>query len=192
MKLVFASNNPNKLKEIRQVLGDKFEIISLKDIGCEEDIAETADTLEGNASIKSHFVYEKYGYDCFADDTGLEITALNGAPGVYSARYAGTNVSYQDNVKKALSEMENKSNRHAMFRTVISLLTGGKEVLFEGKVEGEITTEQLGKKDFGYDPIFRPTGYTETFAQMSADLKNSISHRGLALQKLETHLKALR
>lgn len=184
MELIFATNNLHKLSEIRAILKDKFQIKSLKDIGFVGDIPETNPTILENASQKSHFIYDRYKINCFADDTGLEIEALNGEPGVYSARYAGEKATYEDNMYKTLREMNGKTNRNARFITVISLIIDGKEYFFEGIVNGIITTEPHGFDGFGYDPIFMPEGYDITFAQMSAELKNSISHRGLAMQKL--------
>lgn len=184
MELIFATNNLHKLSEIRAILKDKFQIKSLKDIGFVGDIPETNPTILENASQKSHFIYDRYKINCFADDTGLEIEALNGEPGVYSARYAGEKASYEDNMYKTLREMNGKTNRNARFITVISLIIDGKEYFFEGIVNGIITVEPHGSDGFGYDPIFMPEGYDITFAQMSAELKNSISHRGLAMQKL--------
>lgn len=183
-KIVFATNNKHKLEEVASILEGKVEVLSLNDINCFEDIPETADTLEGNALIKARFVKEKYGYDCFADDTGLEIEALNNAPGVISARYAGEQKSAQDNMSKVLSELNGKSQRQARFRTVIALIQDGEEHLFEGIVTGEITETAFGNGGFGYDPIFRPEGYHCTFAELSASEKNSISHRGRAVRKL--------
>lgn len=188
MKLVFATNNRHKLEEIREILGDRFEIVSLSQIGCHEDIPEDHETLQENALQKARFVKEHYGYDCFADDTGLEIEALENRPGVYSARYAGPAKSSEDNVRKVLKEMERKANRKAQFRTVIALVMSGKEYCFEGKVLGEILTERQGSAGFGYDPIFRPSGFTESFAQMEMKQKNGISHRGRAVEKLAEFL----
>ncbi|MBN2663058.1 MAG: non-canonical purine NTP diphosphatase [Bacteroidales bacterium] len=184
MELIFATNNLHKLSEISAILKDKFSIKSLKDIGFFGDIPETNPTIPENASQKSHFIHDRYKINCFADDTGLEIEALNGEPGVYSARYAGENATYEDNMYKALKEMDRKTNRKARFITVISLIIDQKEYFFEGIVNGTITTEPQGSDGFGYDPIFMPEGYDITYAQMSAELKNSISHRGLATQKL--------
>ena len=189
MKIVFATNNQHKLKEIQKLIGDKHEIVSLKDIGFEGDIPETHDTLEGNASEKAHYIYDKYQVNCFADDTGLEIDALDGAPGVYSARYAGENPSFEDNVNKVLANMQDKTNRKAQFRTIISLIIDGKETQFEGLCPGTIMTEQYGEEGFGYDPIFMPNGFQETFAELDLVIKNKISHRGLATQKLIAFLQ---
>ena len=187
-KLVFATHNAHKLEELRAILKD-YNIIGLNDINCHEDIVEDADTLEGNAKIKADYVTNNYHIDCFADDTGLEVDALDGAPGVYSARYAGEGCSYQDNVNKLLEALKGVENRKARFRTVIALNLNGKQYTFEGKVEGIITTEQHGEKGFGYDPIFRPDGFEQTFAEMSMEVKNQISHRGRATQKLVEFLK---
>ena len=184
-KIVFATNNGHKLDELRKLTEGKIEILSLNDIGCHDDIPETADTLEGNAVIKARWVKEHYGYDCFADDTGLEVEALDGAPGVFSARYAGgEGHDSLANMKLLLSNMREKENRNARFRTVIALIEGYDEKLFEGIVKGVITHEPAGTSGFGYDPVFRPEGYDLTFAEMSADEKNRISHRGRAVAKL--------
>ena len=191
MKLVFATNNSHKLEEVRQILGDRFEVLSLNEIGCHEDIPETGDTFQDNALQKARYVKEHYGYDCFADDTGLEVKALNGAPGVHSARYAGDHDS-EANMTKLLQELEKKSDRSAQFRTVIALILNGQEVLFEGIVTGKIALERhYGDGGFGYDPIFVPDGYTETFSQMSSQGKNLISHRGRAVRKLADYLRQL-
>ncbi len=184
MKLVFATNNKHKLEEISRILGARFEIVSLEEIGCREDIPEDYETLQENALQKARYVKEHYGYDCFADDTGLEIEALGNRPGVYSARYAGPAKDSQANMRKVLEEMEGQGNRRARFRTVIALLWEGREYCFEGEVCGEILTAQQGQTGFGYDPIFRPEGYAESFAEMPMDEKNSISHRGRAVGKL--------
>lgn len=189
MKLVFASNNQNKIKEIQQLLPPSIEIISLEDIGCYEEIPETADTIEGNAIIKANYVTQKYGYDCFADDTGLEVEALNGAPGVYSARYAGEQRSAEDNMDKVLEALSDEANRNAHFKTVITLNLNGKQHLFTGIARGEITLSKAGNKGFGYDPIFQPEGHDETFAELSSTIKNQISHRGKATQLLINFLK---
>ena len=188
-KLVFATNNAHKLEEIRAILGDKVEILSLNDIDCHADIPETANTLQGNAALKAQYIYENYGLDCFADDTGLEVEALNGAPGIYSARYAGgEGHDSEANMKKLLSEMQDKDNRKARFRTVICLIEDGKEHFFEGIVNGSIIRERKGGAGFGYDPVFMPDGYSETFAEMGNDEKNKISHRARAVQKLCEYL----
>lgn len=191
MKLVFATNNPNKLKEVQEMLSDHIELVSLKDIGCFEDIPETASTLEGNAKIKADHVTNKYGYDCFADDTGLEVDSLNGEPGVYSARYGGEEKNADKNMDKLLLNLEDKPDRKAQFRTIVTLNLNGKSYDFEGICKGEIIEERFGAGGFGYDPIFRPNGYDETFAEMSSEEKNKISHRGLAIQKLVSYLNSL-
>jgi XTP/dITP diphosphohydrolase len=188
MKIVFATNNKNKILEIQSMLPESIEIISLESIGCLEDIPETADTIEGNAIMKANYITEKYGYDCFADDTGLEVDSLNGEPGVYSARYAGEKRSSEDNMDKLLLNLENSTNRNAQFKTVITLNLKGKQYLFTGIAKGEITLEKNGNQGFGYDPIFRPQGHQETFAQLSLDTKNRISHRGKATQELISFL----
>lgn len=184
MDLVFATNNQHKLQELQAILGDEFRLLSLKDIGCNEDIPEEQPTLEGNASQKSHYIFNKFGYNCFADDTGLEIDALNGEPGVYSARYAGEEKSAEANMEKVLRKMAKINSRKARFRTVISLIINGKEDLFEGIVNGEILFSKKGGSGFGYDPIFQPDGFEKSFAEMEMDEKNKISHRGRAVQKL--------
>ena len=194
MKLVFATNNQHKLQEVRQILGDRFEVMGLADIGCHEDIPETAETLEGNALQKARYVKEHYDLDCFADDTGLEVRALNGAPGVHTARYAelfGTGETHDSNANMnlLLRNLENKTDRHARFRTVFALIYQGEEHLFEGIVEGEILHERHGSEGFGYDPVFEPEGRGVSFAEMSANEKNAISHRGRATQKLVEFLK---
>lgn len=191
MELVFATNNKHKLEEIQAILGNHFKILSLNDIGCNEDIPEEQETLEGNAGQKSFYVYNKYGYNCFADDTGLEINSLNGEPGVYSARYAGEEKSAEANMNKVLEKMAKIKNRDARFRTVISLVIEGHEELFEGIVEGEIITEKRGNSGFGYDPIFRPEGFNQTFAEMNLTAKNKISHRARVVEKLISYLKNL-
>jgi len=188
-QIVFATNNKNKLREIREIMNDLYEVLSLDDIGCHEEIVEDAETIEGNAKIKADFVTNKYHVDCFADDTGLEVEALNGAPGVYSARYAGEHCSYQDNVNKMLNAMRGKTNRKAAFRTVIALNLDGKSYTFEGRCDGQIIESQRGTDGFGYDPIFMPDGFNQTFAEMSHEEKNAISHRGRATQKLIDFLR---
>lgn len=188
MKIVFATNNAHKLQEVRQILGDAFEVLSLKDIGCDVDIPETSDTLEGNALLKAGYVKEHYGYDCFADDTGLEVGALGGEPGVFSARYAGEGHDSEANMQKLLTKMRLIDNREAQFRTVVALKMGGETNLFEGIVTGVITHEKHGDEGFGYDPIFRPDGYDKCFAEMSGEEKNAISHRGRAITKLVNYL----
>ncbi|PKP15745.1 MAG: non-canonical purine NTP pyrophosphatase [Bacteroidetes bacterium HGW-Bacteroidetes-23] len=184
MQLVFASNNPNKIKEIQLLLPKEITILSLEEIGCFEDIPETAPTIEGNAIQKANYVTEKYGYSCFADDTGLEVEALNGEPGVYSARYAGEQKNADDNINKLLSNLADKENRNAQFKTVICLNLDGNQHLFEGIIKGEIINEKRGSEGFGYDPIFIPNGYSKTFAEMPISEKSKISHRGLAVEKL--------
>jgi XTP/dITP diphosphohydrolase len=187
-KIVFATNNEHKLREIRAILHDETEVLSLSDIGCHTDIPETADTLEGNALIKAHYVYDNYGYDCFADDTGLEVEALDGKPGVRTARYAGDDQDSQANMRKLLREMKGKDNRNARFRTAIALILDGEEHLFSGEVRGTITTEPMGDKGFGYDPVFIPEDTGKTFAQLGEDVKNHISHRARAVAKLTEFL----
>lgn len=187
-KLVFATNNVHKLEEIKAILKDEIEILSLADINCHADIPETADTLEGNARLKSEYVYAHYGLDCFADDTGLEVEALNGAPGVFSARYAGEGHDAQANMKRLLKEMEEKNNRKAQFRTVISLIEKGEEKQFKGVVKGTITREKRGEDGFGYDPVFQPDGCKQTFAEMGKEMKNKISHRARAVEALCQYL----
>ncbi len=188
-QLVFATNNAHKLEEIRAILGDSIEILSLADIHCHADIPETAGTLEGNARQKSLYVYEHYGLDCFADDTGLEVESLGGAPGVYSARYADDRGhDSQANMNKLLKEMEEKNDRKAQFRTIISLIEKGEERQFEGIVRGQITREKRGERGFGYDPIFQPDGYEATFAELGSDVKNRISHRARAVAALCDYL----
>ncbi len=189
MKLVFATNNQHKLQEVRDIVGDRVEVLSLADINCYDDIPETADTLQGNALIKARHVYEKYGFDCFADDTGLEVEALDGAPGVYSARYAGEECDSEANMQKLLQNLTGETNRNAQFRTVIALIIRGEEKLFNGIVKGTIATEKKGDSGFGYDPIFIPEGHSESFAQMSSEMKNSMSHRFRATQQLGDYLK---
>lgn len=195
MKIVFATNNAHKLEEIRDILGSSFEIVSLKDIGCHEDIPETGSTIEENAHQKAAFVAEKYGYDCFADDTGLEVEALGGEPGVHSARYAeGTDHDSEANMAKLLRKLGNNNNRNARFRTCISLLQKGsdgtfKEHLFEGEVRGVIAREKHGTEGFGYDPLFVPDGYDKSFAELGEEVKNKISHRARAVKKLADYLK---
>ncbi|MCX6225046.1 MAG: RdgB/HAM1 family non-canonical purine NTP pyrophosphatase [Bacteroidia bacterium] len=186
--LVFVTNNEHKLFEIRFILGDFCKIISMGDIGFSEDIEETATSLEGNALLKARHIHNRFGCDCFADDTGLEVAALNGAPGVFSARYAGKNSTYADNVNKLLKELSENFNRAARFRTVIALILENQEYLFEGVVDGEILTEKRGFTGFGYDPIFRPLASEKSFAEMSAGEKNVISHRGIATAKLRAFL----
>lgn len=190
-KLVFATNNAHKLEEVSAMLGDQIELLSLKDIHCDVDIPETADTMEGNALIKSTYVYQNYHLNCFGDDSGLEVEALNGAPGVYSARYSGDAHNAEANMQKLLHNLEGTENRKAQFRTVISLILDGKEHFFEGVVKGEIIKEKRGTFGFGYDPIFIPTGYDQTFAELGNDVKNRISHRAQAVHKLCEFLRSL-
>lgn len=188
-KLVFATNNAHKLEEIAAILGEKIELLSLKDIECTADIPETADTLEGNATQKAEYIYQQYGLDCFADDTGLEVEALDGAPGVFSARYAGEGHNSEDNMQKLLQNLQGVTNRKAQFRTVICLIWDDKKYLFEGVCKGEIIEEKRGNAGFGYDPIFVPEGYDHTFAELGNDIKNSISHRAKAVELLCNFLK---
>lgn len=188
MKLVFATNNLNKLKEVQSILPEHIELLSLKDIGCHEDIPETQDTIEGNAIQKADYLKNHYGYDCFADDTGLEVKALNGEPGVFSARYAGIQRDANDNMNKLLTNLESKDDRSAQFKTVIALILNGEQHTFTGICKGHITTSKSGDKGFGYDPIFKPEGYQQTFAEMDLDLKNEIGHRGKAVKQLVAFL----
>ncbi|MBS2096941.1 non-canonical purine NTP diphosphatase [Carboxylicivirga linearis] len=189
MELVFATNNNNKLKEIQAAVGEKIQLKNLSDINCFDDIPETRETLEGNALQKAEYIYDKYSINCFADDTGLEIDALNGEPGVYSARYAGPQREAEDNMAKVLELMKSETNRKAKFRTVMALIIDDQKYLFEGVVEGQILTEKTGKDGFGYDPIFQPDGYSLSFAEMSLADKNKISHRAKAVYKLVEFLK---
>ena len=191
MKLVFATNNQNKLIEVQKMLPDTIELLSLKDINCFDDIEETAITLDGNAKIKANHVTEKFKYNCFADDTGLEVESLNNAPGVYSARYAGEPANTENNMQKLLSELTDKENRKAQFRTSICLNLNGKQYLFNGICKGKILTQKQGEKGFGYDPIFQPKGFQESFAEMTSEEKNTISHRGLAIKQLVEFLKSI-
>jgi XTP/dITP diphosphohydrolase len=188
-KLVFATNNKHKLREVSDILKDKIELLSLSDIHCNVDIPETSNTIPGNAKLKAQYVKEHYQLNCFADDTGLEIDALNGAPGVYSARYAGESKDSEANIQKVLKELEGKTNRKAQFRTVIALIYNEQEYLFEGIIKGEIIKEKRGNSGFGYDPIFVPEGYNDTFAEMGDEIKNKISHRAIAVEKLCNFLK---
>lgn len=190
-KFVFATNNAHKLEEVTAILGNRIELLSLKDIHCHTDIPETADTLEGNALLKAQYIYENYQMDCFADDTGLEVEALNGEPGVYSARYAGDGHNAEANMLKLLHAMEGIENRKAQFRTAFALIIDGKEHLFEGVIKGEIIKTRRGNSGFGYDPIFVPEGYTQTFAEMGNELKNKISHRAIATNKLCKFLNSI-
>lgn len=189
MTICFATNNPNKLREIRQLLGDQIEIKSLADIGCAEELPETSETLEANSLEKAQYVYDNYGVDCFADDTGLEVAALDGAPGVYTARYAGEERNNIANMELLLENMRGVTYRFAQFKTVITLIQGGESKQFLGVAGGEIADRRHGEEGFGYDPIFRPTGYQHTFAEMNASEKNAISHRGQAIAKLIEYLK---
>ena len=191
MKLVFATNNLHKLKEVQEMLSNSIEVLSLKDIGCFEDIEETEITLEGNAKLKADYITEKYGFDCFADDTGLEVEALDGKPGVYSARYAGEHGNAEKNMEKLLVELQNKLSRKAKFRTIIALNITNKQYLFEGICDGEILNEKTGVKGFGYDPIFKPSNASCSFAEMNSEEKNIISHRGIAIQELVQFLNSL-
>ena len=191
MKLVFASNNKNKIAEIQQQLGSQFEIVSLEDIGCFVDIPETAKTIEGNAILKANYVTENFGLPCFADDTGLEIVSLNNEPGVYSARYAGEQKNAEDNMDLVLQKLASKTNRKAQFKTIIAFNINNQQHLFEGIVKGEITLEKSGNQGFGYDPVFQPEGFSTTFAQMTMEQKSVISHRGIAVQKLINFLSNL-
>jgi len=184
MKIVFASNNKNKIQEIQSMFPDTIQIVSLESIGCFEEIPETADTIEGNAILKANYITQKYGFDCFADDTGLEVDSLNGQPGVFSARYAGEQKNADDNMDKLMKELSGKPNKNAQFKTVIALNFKGKQHLFVGIASGKITSEKMGTGGFGYDPIFKPSGYEKTFAELSLEVKNEISHRGKATKLL--------
>ena len=184
MKLVFATNNRNKLKEVQDMLPNSIKLLSLEDINCFDEVEETELTLEGNAKLKANYITENFGYDCFADDTGLEVDALDGKPGVHSARFSGEPRDSERNMQKLLSELQDKSDRNAQFRTAICLNIKNQQFLFEGICKGEILTEKKGEKGFGYDPIFKPEGYSESFAEMTSEEKNKISHRGIAIQKL--------
>lgn len=191
MQLVFATNNDNKLKEVQALLPTYIKLLSLKDIGCFEDIPETQETIEGNANQKANYVKDHYGYDCFADDTGLEVEALNGAPGIYSARYAGEQRDANDNMNKLLNKLKSKPNKKAQFKTVIALQINNQLYTFTGICKGEIITTKKGNKGFGYDPIFQPKGYSQTFAELSLEEKNKIGHRGKAVSKLVVFLNNL-
>jgi XTP/dITP diphosphohydrolase len=184
MKLVFATNNLNKLKEVQEMLPNSIQLLSLKDIHCFDEVDETETTLEGNAQLKADYVTQKFGFNCFADDTGLEVESLDGKPGVYSARFAGEPSNSQNNMQKLLIDLETKTNRKAQFRTAVSLNINEKKFLFEGICKGEILTRKEGEKGFGYDPIFKPEGFEQSFAAMTSEEKNKISHRGIAIQKL--------
>ena len=188
-KLVFASHNENKIKEVKKLLEGIFDVVSLTDINCFDDIPETADTIEGNAILKANYVTQNFGFNCFADDSGLLIDALNGAPGVYSARYAGEPKNDTNNLNLVLKKLSGQNNRNAHFKTVIALNLNGEQHLFEGKIYGEITEEPIGNNGFGYDPVFIPEGFTKTFAEMTMDEKSSMSHRGQAIKQLITFLK---
>ena len=183
-ELVFATNNAHKLSELRGIVGDKILILSLADINCHDDIPETGETLEENSAQKVNYIYENYGKNCFADDTGLFVEALDGAPGVHTARYAGEHATNDDNVDLLLKNLEGKENRRAYFKTIVSLIINGKLFQFEGRIDGEITSKRIGTKGFGYDPVFCPDGYKKTFAQLGVEIKNKISHRAIASQKL--------
>lgn len=189
MKLVLASNNKHKIEEMRGILGNDIEILSLADINCHDEIPEEQDTIEGNALQKARYIHDKYGLNCFADDTGLEVECLNGEPGVYSARYAGEHPTFDDNIAKLLVNMKGHENRKARFRTAIALILNNKEHIFEGEVKGRIIEEYRGHNGFGYDPVFLPDGYSETFAELPAEIKNKISHRGNAAKKMAAFLK---
>ena len=189
MKIVFATNNQNKIAEIKDMLPKEIELLSLQEINCNEQLPETQNTLQGNAMQKAEFVFQNYGFNCFADDTGLEIKALNNEPGVYSARYAGEECNAEDNMRKVLQKLEGENNRKAKFRTVIALIIDGKESYFEGACKGNIMEEKSGEKGFGYDPIFKPKGFEKTFAAMTKQEKGAISHRGLATKKLVEFLQ---
>ncbi len=191
MKLIFATNNPHKLKELQQLLGKNIELLSLNDIGCDDEVPENHTTLEENAAEKASYIYKKYKLNCFADDTGLEIEALNNEPGVYSARYAGQEKNFNANIQKVIEKLQGIKNRKARFRTVISLIIEGKEIQLTGIVNGTILKEKKGTEGFGYDSIFQPDGYNKSFAQMSLKEKNKISHRGIAVRKLINYLKSL-
>ncbi|MCH3885403.1 MULTISPECIES: non-canonical purine NTP diphosphatase [Tenacibaculum] len=189
MKLVFATNNLNKLAEVQKMLPNSIELLSLKDINCFDEIEETATTLDGNAKIKADYITQKFGYNCFADDTGLEVESLDNKPGVYSARYAGEPTNSENNMQKLLTELENNTNRKAQFRTSVCLNLNGKQFLFNGICKGEILSKKQGEKGFGYDPIFKPNGFTSSFAEMSSEEKNKISHRGIAIKELVEFLE---
>ena len=188
MKLVFATNNLNKLKEVQEMLPDSIELLSLKDINCFDEIEETETTLEGNAKLKADYITTKFGFNCFADDTGLEVESLDGKPGVYSARFAGEPANSENNMQKLLVDLKHKKNRKAQFRTAVSLNINDEKFIFEGICKGEILTRKQGEKGFGYDPIFKPEGFNKSFAEMTSEEKNTISHRGIAIQKLVAFL----
>jgi XTP/dITP diphosphohydrolase len=189
MKLVFATNNLNKLKEVQEMLPNSIELLSLKDIHCFDEIDETESTLEGNAKLKADYITNKFGFNCFADDTGLEVESLDGKPGVYSARFAGEPANSENNMQKLLVDLQDKTNRKAQFRTAVALNINEEEFLFEGICKGEILTKKHGEKGFGYDPIFKPEGFNQSFAEMTSEEKNKISHRGIAIQKLVAFLE---
>ena len=191
MEIVFATHNKNKLKEVALLLPKNITLLSLEDIGCTEDIPETADTIKGNAIQKADYVTQKYGYNCFSDDTGLLVDVLNGAPGIYSARYAGAQKNAEDNMQKLLQNLQEKKDRRACFKTAIALNLNNEQHIFEGIVEGKITLEKKGEKGFGYDPIFMPLGYDKTFAELPLIIKNEIGHRGKAIKKLTNYIKTL-
>lgn len=191
MKLVFATNNLNKLSEVQKMLPNSIELLSLKDINCFDEIDETATTLEGNAKLKADYITNKFGYSCFADDTGLEVESLNGKPGVYSARFAGIEANSENNIQKLLSDLENKTNRKAQFRTSICLNLNKKQFFFNGICKGKILAKKQGEKGFGYDPVFKPEGFKKSFAQMSSEEKNKISHRGIAITQLVEFLNSI-
>lgn len=191
IKLIFATNNQHKLEEVSHLIKDNYKILSLKDINCFEEIPETSDTIKGNASQKSHYIFDKFVIDCFADDTGLEIESLDGRPGVYSARYAGEEHNFEKNMNKVLAEMNGITNRKARFKTVISLILNGKENFFEGIINGIILTEKRGQEGFGYDPIFQPDGFDKSFAEMDLEEKNKISHRAIAIKNLVNYLNEI-
>ncbi len=192
MQLIFATHNKNKVKEVKSLIPKTIDLLSLDDINLLTEIEETESTIEGNALLKAKTIFEQTGINCFADDSGLLVEALNGAPGVYSARYAGEQKSDEDNIQKLLQTLNNESNRKAHFKTVMALIIDGKDFLFEGIIHGKIITEKIGTNGFGYDPIFIPDGYSETFAQLNSETKNAISHRGIALQKLLEFLKSIK
>jgi XTP/dITP diphosphohydrolase len=190
MKIVFATNNKHKLEEVKIILPSSIEILSLRDINCIEELPETGNTLQQNALQKAHYVFDKYGENCFADDTGLEIEILHGRPGVYSARFAGVHASFDDNIEKVLIEMKEEQNRKAVFRTVIALIVDGTKYFFEGSISGKILFERRGEMGFGYDSVFMPDGFEKSFAEMGAELKNKISHRAIAVKKLAEFLNS--
>jgi XTP/dITP diphosphohydrolase len=191
MKLVFATNNLNKLKEVQEMLPSSIELLSLKDINCFDEVDETETTLEGNAQLKADYITQKFGFNCFADDTGLEVESLDGKPGVYSARFAGEPSNSEKNMQKLLVDLETKTNRKAQFRTAVSLNINEKKFLFEGICTGEILTKKQGEKGFGYDPVFKPEGFNQSFAEMTSEEKNKISHRGIAIRKLVDFLSKI-